>query len=826
MKESNLSEQAIATQQCRYGLMSFLSADTVVGRSLREYGEWAQTELDLLLGFLQVGDTVVDIGAFIGTHALAFAQQVGPEGNVYAFEPHPKGFELLNRNVIQNSLSNVKIFNVVVSDCAGFVSVDAANFTASDNLGKFSLSSNLLSTPVDFSNVTIELTTLDSYHMDRCDLIKVDVEGMEYNVLKGSIETLRHCRPLVFAECLSLNSGWQTILLMRGEEFEAFLHNELAYNPDNFRRNTNNIFTDARETNIIFVPKEKLTAFRQGCEHFQNLITLNTLDDLALGLLKKPQYKYEVLAQTKAAQVLGFDFFANEPEMKYLNDRSNRVQRLEEKVMNLNTTLKERDAHNEAKIRQMETHNEAEIRQMETRLQEAHTMYQNQLAAVYSSWSWRITRPVRLVGALKRAMNSLYIRRAFGYLRRGDIRGLLPRIRRVLDTTGASYVPPPASVRITEKFNLGEFLAWVEPNRDKKHALIIDHNLGGGANHYREVWIKTQHESDIVVVLVYYDLNYSHYRIRYLAEDSEQEWFAGSPSVLSDVAGSLAFCEVFFNNAYSFPDPLLIPSLLPEFKERSGAKITIAIHDYFPVCPAYTLLNDRGMFCRIPDMYECRACLSKNKGDFFHLARYKDIDEWRATWGYCLKEATRILCFSKSSVELVTRAYPDLDPAKFEVKPHNVDYLDAKAHVRLGSRLNIGVVGNLSEHKGAGVIREIVNLIDRDVMPVSVTVIGAMGSVPESATIRVTGEYKREDLPMIIEQTGANVFFVPSVWPETFCYVAEELMALGLPVSVFNVGAPPERISKYDKGLVIDEMSAKAALSSLIAFHRRLASKV
>ena len=110
MSSSSLDWQNIETTSGRYGTMSYLKNDLILGRSLREYGEWAQGELNLLLDLIDVGSTVIDVGAFMGTHTLAFARHVGPEGQVYAFEPHPVAFSLLRLNIEQNDLSNVELY--------------------------------------------------------------------------------------------------------------------------------------------------------------------------------------------------------------------------------------------------------------------------------------------------------------------------------------------------------------------------------------------------------------------------------------------------------------------------------------------------------------------------------------------------------------------------------------------------------------------------------------------------------------------------------------------------------------------------------------------
>src|ERR1039457_4555745 len=83
LHENNL----VRLRQCRHGVMAYHPKDSHVGRSLDLYGEWAESELELLGVLLQPGQVAVDVGANIGTHAVFFAERVGATGTVIAFEP-------------------------------------------------------------------------------------------------------------------------------------------------------------------------------------------------------------------------------------------------------------------------------------------------------------------------------------------------------------------------------------------------------------------------------------------------------------------------------------------------------------------------------------------------------------------------------------------------------------------------------------------------------------------------------------------------------------------------------------------------------------------
>jgi hypothetical protein len=164
----------------------------------------------------------------------------------------------------------------------------------------------------------IPVTTLDALQLPRCDRIKIDAEGMEADVLRGGKEMLAKFRPIVYAECNSMDKAWPCVLFMREHDYETYFFLFDAYSAMNFRSNPNDFFGWAREAGLLFVPMahEKKTSVRAPTGTI--IFPVSSLDCLALGLLRKPQYKGEVLALTAAAKVLGTNFFANEIELANL----------------------------------------------------------------------------------------------------------------------------------------------------------------------------------------------------------------------------------------------------------------------------------------------------------------------------------------------------------------------------------------------------------------------------------------------------------------------------------------------------------------------------
>ena len=106
---------------------------------------------------------------------------------------------------------------------------------------------------------------------------------------------------------------------------------------------------------------------------------------------------------------------------------------------------------------------------------------------------------------------------------------------------------------------------------------------------------------------------------------------------------------------------------------------------------------------------------------------------------------------------------------------------------------------------------------------VRLVVLGTLEIPVRTARLTVTGPYKREDLPDLIEAHGINMFLFPSIWPETFSYVVAEMTALKLPVVAFDLGAPAERLRSYGLARLCGEVGVESALETMLAFHRELA---
>src|SRR3989344_1775867 len=90
--------------------------------------DYELVETKLFKSLLKPGMNVVDVGAAIGYYTCIAGKLLGPEGKVYAFEPAPRNFSILRKNIELNNLSNVILYQKAVANFSGEVSLSSMNF--------------------------------------------------------------------------------------------------------------------------------------------------------------------------------------------------------------------------------------------------------------------------------------------------------------------------------------------------------------------------------------------------------------------------------------------------------------------------------------------------------------------------------------------------------------------------------------------------------------------------------------------------------------------------------------------------------------------------
>lgn len=248
----------LAVKRCRHGIFMYNRNDTFVGRGLDYYGEWCEFEIRLIHQFIRPGDTVIDVGANIGTHAVAFAKAVGPSGTVHAFEPQRRLFAMLAGNVALNAHERVFCHQAAVGDSMGEVSLPP--LPSSDTVFNYSAVSLVKNGQPEQKTSAAEkvpLVTLDSLGLEKCSVIKIDVELMEASVLRGAKRLIERCKPFLYVEHSGSDSSDGLADILESLGYDACWSMHPYYDEANYFSNTVNIWPNTVwSTNLFCAPKK------------------------------------------------------------------------------------------------------------------------------------------------------------------------------------------------------------------------------------------------------------------------------------------------------------------------------------------------------------------------------------------------------------------------------------------------------------------------------------------------------------------------------------------------------------------------------------------
>jgi FkbM family methyltransferase len=162
-----------------------------------------QEELDKMFAIvnsLSEGSIILDIGANIGLVGVPLAKLVKEKnGTVYCFEVQKMIYYALCGTVALNDLDNLHVFNYGLGSTKTKLSVPIPDYSKEEDYGEVSLVlPHILDKYTNFESVDID--TIDNLNLPRLDFIKIDVEGMEIEVLKGGVETIKKYRPWCWIE--------------------------------------------------------------------------------------------------------------------------------------------------------------------------------------------------------------------------------------------------------------------------------------------------------------------------------------------------------------------------------------------------------------------------------------------------------------------------------------------------------------------------------------------------------------------------------------------------------------------------------------------------
>lgn len=167
-----------------------------------------------LMASTRRGDVVFDVGAFVGYYTVLMSTLCGPEGHTYAFEPEPRAYARLQKNLEMNGLTNVTPYQLAVADAPGTAALETNEMVDGSVL-----------VPAGRTTASVGVTSLDHSCYEEATrlprLVKIDVEGAEARVLQGARRVLAAARPLLIIEIHGREAGVRVAEFLASHQYRS-----------------------------------------------------------------------------------------------------------------------------------------------------------------------------------------------------------------------------------------------------------------------------------------------------------------------------------------------------------------------------------------------------------------------------------------------------------------------------------------------------------------------------------------------------------------------------------------------------------------------------
>lgn len=228
------------------------------------FGKVEEIETDIIKKLVKNNFVFVDVGANIGWHSINLAKKY-KNIKIYAFEPIPATFQMLNRNISLNKIRNINSFNKGLYN----QNVTRSIFYDPSLSGNASLKN--VKKKIKITKIKCKMATMDSIfykNKKKVDFIKCDVEGSEYLFLKGAIKTLRKYKPTMLIEILR---KWSKFFVSNPNKIFKYLNNigyvSFCINKSNIEK-ISHINKQTKSTNFLFVHETKIISFLKDLKKY------------------------------------------------------------------------------------------------------------------------------------------------------------------------------------------------------------------------------------------------------------------------------------------------------------------------------------------------------------------------------------------------------------------------------------------------------------------------------------------------------------------------------------------------------------------------------
>ena len=220
--------------------------DNVISNALRLFGEYCHAEVDVMSVYLDENSHYLDIGTNIGYHAVAVHKETNC--HVLGFEPNPKHFAVATFN--SKDYDKIQLVNAAASNKRYKFKMKDFDEKLAGNYGDIHKS--------DVGETEVEAITVDELQIGRCHLMKIDVEGHEYETLEGAKLTISKFRPVIMYEAMEWDVWTKCYDFLDERKYKQYwVACRTKPVAETYKKTEENPFGFSAVSNILCVPIEK-----------------------------------------------------------------------------------------------------------------------------------------------------------------------------------------------------------------------------------------------------------------------------------------------------------------------------------------------------------------------------------------------------------------------------------------------------------------------------------------------------------------------------------------------------------------------------------------
>ncbi|MCG3769911.1 MAG: putative mycofactocin biosynthesis glycosyltransferase MftF [Nitrosomonadaceae bacterium] len=349
---------------------------------------------------------------------------------------------------------------------------------------------------------------------------------------------------------------------------------------------------------------------------------------------------------------------------------------------------------------------------------------------------------------------------------------------------------------------------------EKQLILLISHALGGGTQrHIDDLVNSCSSEMDFLLLIPKnggYELS-----VPSLRGHAKLHLSVAEKSKLIGILKLFEVSRVHIHHVFGFTDE--IRSIIQETR----APFDFTVHDYLAICPRITLVSPTwNGYCGEASEADCNSCISSGPEP---ISPARNIFEYRWRHRWLIEDAEQVICPSEDTKARLQRYGYSRD---LTVVPHE-DEIVYNSRQYMGSEkkknLRIAILGGLAVHKGLALVKSTVIAARHDNF--EFILIGSSDprmKLPMGSKFTETGRYKEEQLGSLISEIAPDVFWFPSVCPETYSYTLSVALALGAPIIATSIGAFPERLRGVENSQLVSPFAEPEVWISAFESMRKL----